>query len=55
MEQYGDIDRLREVEVPCVLNIAAVKLKTCEYDEVIEQCNKVLHAKVGSLQVVTNI
>jgi len=34
--------RVRAVEVPCVLNIAAVKLKSKEYDEVIKECNKVL-------------
>jgi tetratricopeptide (TPR) repeat protein len=33
---------VRAVEVPCVLNIAAVKLRFKEYDEVIYECNKVL-------------
>jgi len=33
---------VRAVEVPCVLNIAAVKLKFKEYDEAIYECNKVL-------------
>jgi len=34
--------RVRAVEVPCVLNIAAVKLRFGEYDEAIYECNKVL-------------
>ena len=38
--------RVRAVEVPCVLNIAAVKLKSKEYDEVIKECNKVLDMEV---------
>jgi len=33
---------VRAVEVPCVLNIAAVKLRFKEYDEAIYECNKVL-------------
>ena len=33
---------MRAVEVPCVLNIAAVKLKAKEYDEAIYECNKIL-------------
>ena len=35
------------MEVPCVLNIAAVKLKSKEYDEAIYECNKVLDIEVG--------
>lgn len=38
--------RVRAVEVPCVLNIAAVKLKFKEYDEAIYECNKVLEIEV---------
>ena len=34
--------RVRAVEVPCVLNIAAAHLKFKEYDEAIYECNKVL-------------
>ena len=44
---------MRELEIPCLLNIAAVKLESSEYDEVIEQCDKVLNAKVDSLIVMT--
>jgi len=33
---------VRAVEVPCVLNIAAVKLRFKEYDDAIYECNKVL-------------
>jgi len=33
---------VRAVEVPCVLNIAAVKLHFKEFDEAIYECNKVL-------------
>jgi len=33
---------VRAIEVPCVLNIAAVKLKYQEFDEAIYECNKVL-------------
>ena len=40
------IARVRAVEVPCVLNIAAVKLKFKEYDEAIYECNKVLEIEV---------
>jgi hypothetical protein len=35
--------RLREVEVPCVLNIAAVNIKIKEYEKAMDQCNKVRH------------
>ena len=38
--------RVRAVEVPCVLNIAAVKLKSKEFDDVIKECNKVLDMEV---------
>ena len=38
--------RVRAVEVPCVLNIAAVKLKSKEYDEAVYECNKVLDIEV---------
>ena len=37
---------MRAVEVPCVLNIAAVKLKFKQYDEAIYECNKVLEIEV---------
>jgi len=37
--------RVREVEVPCVLNIAAVKLRFAEYGDAIYECNKVLSIK----------
>ena len=37
---------VRAVEVPCVLNIAAVKLKSKDYDEAIYECNKVLDIEV---------
>jgi len=33
---------VRAVEVPCVLNIAAVKLRFKDYDEAIYECNKIL-------------
>jgi len=33
---------VREIEVPCVLNIAAVKLRFQEFDEALYECNKVL-------------
>merc|ERR1712165_229609 len=33
---------VRAVGVPCVLNIAAVKLRFKEYDDAIYECNKVL-------------
>merc|ERR1711974_566077 len=33
---------VRAVEVPCVLNIAAVKLRCKDYDQAIYECNKVL-------------
>ena len=39
--------RVRAVEVPCVLNIAAVKLKSKEYDDVIKECNKILDMEVS--------
>ena len=39
--------RVRAVEVPCVLNIAAVKLKSKEYDDVIKECNKILDIEVS--------
>ena len=39
--------RVRAVEVPCVLNIAAVKLKSKEYDDVIRECNKILDMEVS--------
>ena len=35
------------MEVPCVLNIAAVKLKSKEYDEAVYECNKVLDIEVS--------
>ena len=38
---------MRAVEVPCVLNIAAVKLKSKEYDEAVYECNKVLDIEVS--------
>ena len=38
---------MRAVEVPCVLNIAAVKLRFKEYDEAIYECNKVLGLEVS--------
>jgi len=41
--------KVREVEVPCVLNIAAVKIRYEEYDEAIYECNKVLEIK-GELE-----
>ena len=41
--------RVRAVEVPCVLNIAAVKLRFKEYDEAIYECNKVLGLEVSVL------
>ena len=34
------------MEVPCVLNIAAVKLKSKDYDQAIYECNKVLDIEV---------
>lgn len=34
--------RVRDVEAPCVLNTAAVKLRFEEYDEAIYECNKIL-------------
>lgn len=37
------------MEVPCVLNIAAVKLRFKEYDEAIYECNKVLGLEVSVL------
>ena len=40
------LSRVRAVEVPCVLNIAAVKLRFKEYDEAIHECNKVLGIEV---------
>ena len=40
---------MRAVEVPCVLNIAAVKLRFKEYDEAIYECNKVLGLEVSVL------
>ena len=39
--------RVRAVEVPCVLNIAAVKLKSKEYEDVIKECNKILDMEVS--------
>ena len=48
------VSRVRAVEVPCVLNIAAVKLRFKEYDEAIHECNKVLGIGVRhSLQELT--
>ena len=41
--------RVRAVEVPCVLNIAAVKLRFKEFDEAIHECNKVLDIEVRQL------
>ena len=41
--------RVRAVEVPCVLNIAAVKLRFKEFDEAIHECNKVLDIEVSQL------
>ena len=38
--------RVRAVEVPCVLNIAAVKLKSKDFDDAIYECNKVLEIEV---------
>ena len=40
--------RVRAVEVPCVLNIAAVKLKSKEYDDAIHECNKILEIEVSN-------
>ncbi|XP_023328774.1 peptidyl-prolyl cis-trans isomerase D [Eurytemora carolleeae] len=40
---------VREVEVPCALNIAAVHLRFHEYDSAIYECNKVLEVK-GELE-----
>ena len=34
------------MEVPCVLNIAAVKLKSKDFDDAIYECNKVLEIEV---------
>ena len=45
--QMHIIRRVRAVEVPCVLNIAAVKLKSKEYDDVIKECNKILDMEVS--------
>ena len=42
--------RVRAVEVPCVLNIAAVKLKSKEFDDVIKECNKVLDMEVRKMK-----
>ena len=42
--------RVRAVEVPCVLNIAAVKLRFKDYDEAIYECNKILEIEVRILQ-----
>ena len=39
--------RVRAVEVPCVLNIAAVKLKSKDFDDAIYECNKVLEIEVS--------
>ena len=44
--------RVRAVEVPCVLNIAAVKLRFKEFDEAIHECNKVLDIEVSHLSSV---
>jgi len=41
---------VRAVEVPCVLNIAAVKLRFKDYDEAIYECNKILEIEVRILQ-----
>ena len=43
--------RVRAVEVPCVLNIAAVKLKSKEYDEAVYECNKVLDIEVSRVRL----
>jgi len=37
--------KVRDVEVPCVLNTAAVKLRFEEYDDAIYECNKVLEVQ----------
>ena len=41
------VSRVRAVEVPCVLNIAAVKLRSKDYDQAIYECNKVLDIEVS--------
>ena len=46
---------MRAVEVPCVLNIAAVKLRFKEYDEAIYECNKVLGLEVSVLLLLAQI
>ena len=40
---------MRAVEVPCLLNIAAVHLRLKEYDEAIYECNKILGFEVIAL------
>jgi len=46
---------VRAVEVPCVLNIAAVKLRFKEYDEAIYECNKVLGLEVSVLLLLAQL
>ena len=46
---------MRAVEVPCVLNIAAVKLRFKEYDEAIYECNKVLGLEVSVLLLLAQL
>ena len=40
---------MRAVEVPCLLNIAAVHLRFKEYDKAIYECNKILGLEVIAL------
>ena len=43
------------MEVPCVLNIAAVKLRFKEYDDAIYECNKVLGLEVSARPYVPSL
>ncbi len=33
--------RVRDIEVPCILNMAAVNIRSQDYDQAIYECNKV--------------
>merc|ERR1719154_111096 len=41
----GQESRIREMEAPCILNLAAVHLRLKDYDEAINECNKILEFK----------
>ena len=44
--------KIRELEVPCCLNIAAVKLKESDFDSALAECDKVLEIDPDNLKAI---